>query len=95
VLVEADSPAAQHRAMEYDAETAFQRLTRHRGPEPLVIEQLGQSIDGRIAADTAHLLRLGRAKTALSQALLTGRVRVPTATTTTNSAAVAAGASHG
>lgn len=52
MLVEADSPAAQHRAMEYDAETAFQRLTRHRGPEPLVIAQLGQSLDGRIATPT-------------------------------------------
>lgn len=34
-------------------------------------------------------------KTALSQALLTGRVRVPAGKTTTNNAAVAAGASHG
>lgn len=53
-------------------------------PLPKLDEQqdlvaVARSIDGRIAADTAHLLRLGRAKTALSQALLTGRVRVPAA----------------
>jgi type I restriction enzyme S subunit len=51
-------------------------------PLPKLDEQqdlvaVARSIDGRIAADNAHLLRLGRAKTALSQALLTGRVRVP------------------
>lgn len=51
-------------------------------PLPKLDEQqdlvaVARSIDGRIAADTTHLLKLGRAKTALSQALLTGRVRVP------------------
>lgn len=35
--------------MEYDAETAVARLTRHRGPGSVVIGQLGQSLDGRIA----------------------------------------------
>jgi len=52
VLVETESPAPQHRAMEYDAETAFAALARHRGPGPMVVAQLGQSLDGRIATPT-------------------------------------------
>ena len=42
--------------MEYDPETALMRLRRHRGSGPdggsLVIGQLGQSLDGRIATPT-------------------------------------------
>ncbi|MEM9139635.1 MAG: RibD family protein, partial [Pseudomonadota bacterium] len=38
--------------MEYDAETALTTLTRHDGPDPIVIGQLGQSLDGRIATPT-------------------------------------------
>ncbi len=44
--------AARTRAMEYDPKTALNRLTRHRGSEPFVIGQLGQSLDGRIATPT-------------------------------------------
>jgi len=49
VFVQASKSASPHRAMEYDAETALVRLTRRPGPEPVVIGQLGQSLDGRIA----------------------------------------------
>ncbi len=38
--------------MEYDPETALMRLRRHRGDVSLVIGQLGQSLDGRIATPT-------------------------------------------
>ena len=38
--------------MEYDPETALMRLRRHRGDGSLVIGQLGQSLDGRIATPT-------------------------------------------
>lgn len=44
--------AGSARAMDYDAKAAMSRLTEHRGPEPLVIGQLGQSLDGRIATPT-------------------------------------------
>ncbi len=52
MCVEATPGAAKARAMEYDAETALMRLNRHRGPASLVIGQLGQSLDGRIATPT-------------------------------------------
>ncbi len=38
--------------MEYDPETALTMLTRHDGKDPVVIGQLGQSLDGRIATPT-------------------------------------------
>ena len=38
--------------MEYDPETALMRLRRHRGDGSIVIGQLGQSLDGRIATPT-------------------------------------------
>lgn len=40
--------------MAYDAETALARLRRHRGDGPIVIGQLGQSLDGRIATPTGE-----------------------------------------
>ena len=43
---------ARARAVEYDPETALSRLTGHSGPGPVVIGQLGQSLDGRIATPT-------------------------------------------
>jgi len=52
VLVQTDDPATEARALEYEAGAAFRSLARHAGPEPLVIAQLGQSLDGRIATPT-------------------------------------------
>ena len=52
MFVEATPGAAKARAMEYDAEAALMRLNRHRGQASLVIGQLGQSLDGRIATPT-------------------------------------------
>lgn len=52
MFVQATPSAAVARAMEYDDSTALMRLTRHQGPEPVVIGQLGQSLDGRIATPT-------------------------------------------
>ena len=52
MFVQATPSAAKSRAMEYDADTALVRLTRHQGPDPVVIGQLGQSLDGRIATPT-------------------------------------------
>lgn len=52
MFVDATPGAAKARAMEYDAEAALMRLNRHRGDGPLVIGQLGQSLDGRIATPT-------------------------------------------
>lgn len=52
MFVQATNSAAKSRAIEYDAVTAMGRLMRHRGPEPFVIGQLGQSLDGRIATPT-------------------------------------------
>lgn len=52
MFVHASPSAAKSRAMEYDAETALTRLTRHRGEGSYVIGQLGQSLDGRIATPT-------------------------------------------
>lgn len=40
--------------MAYDAETALARLRRHRGDGSIVIGQLGQSLDGRIATPTGE-----------------------------------------
>ncbi len=52
MFVQADSSAATARAVEYERETALSFLTRHNGPGPVVIGQLGQSLDGRIATPT-------------------------------------------
>ena len=52
MFVDATPGAAKARAMEYDAEGALMRLSRHRGDAPLVVGQLGQSLDGRIATPT-------------------------------------------
>lgn len=52
MFLDATPGAAKARAMEYDAESALMRLSRHRGDGPLVIGQLGQSLDGRIATPT-------------------------------------------
>ncbi|MEM7189928.1 MAG: RibD family protein [Pseudomonadota bacterium] len=52
MFVQATNSAAKARAMEYDHRTALTVLTRHRGPDPVVIGQLGQSLDGRIATPT-------------------------------------------
>ena len=51
MFVQADSSAATARAVEYDPDTAISFLTQ-RGPDPVVIGQLGQSLDGRIATPT-------------------------------------------
>ena len=56
MFVDATPGAAKARAMEYDAEGALTRLSRHRGDAPLVIGQLGQSLDGRIATPTGEKL---------------------------------------
>ncbi len=52
MFVDATPGAAKARAMEYEAEAALMRLGRHRGDGPLVVGQLGQSLDGRIATPT-------------------------------------------
>ena len=52
MLIETDGAAGHARAADYDGEDAFARLTRHHGPDPLVLAQLGQSLDGRIATPT-------------------------------------------
>ncbi len=52
MFVQATKSAAMARALEYDPETALGRLAQHQGPDPLVIGQLGQSLDGRIATPT-------------------------------------------
>ena len=52
MFVEARLGATSARALEYDPPTALARLTGHRGSEPIVIGQLGQSLDGRIATPT-------------------------------------------
>ena len=43
------SSAATARAVEYEPQTALRFLTRRQGSGPVVIGQLGQSLDGRIA----------------------------------------------
>ncbi|MEM1300458.1 MAG: RibD family protein [Pseudomonadota bacterium] len=50
--MQARQTAATARALEYDAPTALARLRQHRGDQPFVIGQLGQSLDGRIATPT-------------------------------------------
>jgi len=52
MFVQASSSAAIARAIEYEPGTALRFLTDHRGAEPVVIGQLGQSLDGRIATPT-------------------------------------------
>lgn len=52
MFVQAEKTAAANRALEYDAPTALSRLRYHRGDGPMVIGQLGQSLDGRIATPT-------------------------------------------
>ena len=52
MFVQADSSSATQRAIEYDPRTSLSFLTRHPGPNPVVIGQLGQSLDGRIATPT-------------------------------------------
>ena len=52
MFVQATPGAAKARAMEYEPEAALMRLSRHRGPDSLVVGQLGQSLDGRIATPT-------------------------------------------
>ncbi|HSF95788.1 MAG TPA: dihydrofolate reductase family protein, partial [Thermohalobaculum sp.] len=52
MFIEASPAAARSRALEYEADTALMRLTRHRGGDSYVIGQLGQSLDGRIATPT-------------------------------------------
>lgn len=52
MFVHASKSAAKARAAEYHAGTALSRLRKHQGPRPLVIGQLGQSLDGRIATPT-------------------------------------------
>ncbi len=56
MFVQASPSAAKSRVMEYDPETALNRLRRHRGDGSadgsIVIGQLGQSLDGRIATPT-------------------------------------------
>ena len=54
MFVEASPSAAKSRAMAYDAETALARLRRHQGDGSIVIGQLGQSLDGRIATPTGE-----------------------------------------
>lgn len=52
MFVHAKQSATPPRALEYDPETGLGRLTQHSGHEPVVIGQLGQSLDGRIATPT-------------------------------------------
>ena len=52
MFVQADSSAATARAVEYEPGTALSYLARHSGPGAVVIGQLGQSLDGRIATPT-------------------------------------------
>jgi diaminohydroxyphosphoribosylaminopyrimidine deaminase / 5-amino-6-(5-phosphoribosylamino)uracil reductase len=51
LFVQAGKGAGGARTAEYDPETALVRLSRHKGA-PVVIAQLGQSLDGRIATPT-------------------------------------------
>lgn len=54
MFLKTDRARPQHRAMEYDGETAMIRLSRHMSDKTFVIGQLGQSLDGRIATPTGH-----------------------------------------
>lgn len=52
MFVQASSSAAIARAIEYEPRTALKYLTDATGSDPVVIGQLGQSLDGRIATPT-------------------------------------------
>ena len=52
MFVQAGKGAGGARTAEYDAETALLGLARRNGAGPVVIAQLGQSLDGRIATPT-------------------------------------------
>jgi riboflavin-specific deaminase-like protein len=52
LFVKAGPGAGGARTTDYDAETALLRLSRRNGAAPVVIGQLGQSLDGRIATPT-------------------------------------------
>ena len=52
MFVQAGPGAGGVRTTDYDAETALMRLSRQNGGAPVVIGQLGQSLDGRIATPT-------------------------------------------
>ena len=52
MFVQASSRTATARSMEYDIDLALARLTRAGPSSPVVIGQLGQSLDGRIATPT-------------------------------------------
>ncbi len=52
MFVQAGKGAGSARTAEYDAETALLRLAGRNGAGPVVIGQLGQSLDGRIATPT-------------------------------------------
>lgn len=52
MFVQANESAATARAIEYEPRTALNFLTKRAGPGPVVIGQLGQSLDGRIATPT-------------------------------------------
>ncbi|MDT8344527.1 MAG: RibD family protein [Thermohalobaculum sp.] len=52
MFVHAGKGGAKRQSSDYDADTALDRLTRRRGAGGVVIGQLGQSLDGRIATPT-------------------------------------------
>lgn len=52
MFVQANPSAATARAVEYEPRTALNFLTRRKSLDPVVIGQLGQSLDGRIATPT-------------------------------------------
>ena len=52
MFVQAGKGAGGARTAEYDPETALLRLSRRNAAGPVVIGQLGQSLDGRIATPT-------------------------------------------
>lgn len=52
MFIHASNSAATSRAADYDPRTALARLSHHRSGQSLVIGQLGQSLDGRIATPT-------------------------------------------
>ncbi|MCL5779168.1 RibD family protein [Limibaculum sp. FT325] len=52
MFVHAGKGSGRRRSSDYDPETALDRLLRSRGTDGVVIGQLGQSLDGRIATPT-------------------------------------------
>lgn len=52
MFLDSETSGAATRAMDYDPETALSRLKRARATSTVVIGQLGQSLDGRIATPT-------------------------------------------